>query len=263
MPEVRIAMDPMNPGQFFACCGLWELFDLLGATALAHFEVDERRPRQAQFVLQSDGELSLAAAVGALRAAKVEPIMHAEAKIAPIRIVVGGAALELDWWLDRFREKAERLKCWAARQTSLSIASELLRLLPADADERLLNYAAMTTTRFGVDPRSAWNSKDVGYSPNEHQQESASFPAVEMPAAVGLSGFRPGKRQRKSAGNFREWEYVYALWPEPLPRAVGRLACCAPWDGLGAVGYRFQLGKRGSFKFFQFSQAQERSDRRS
>jgi hypothetical protein len=258
MREVRIPMDPMNPGQFFACCGLWELFDLLGARALAHFEVDERRPRQARFVLQSDGELSLAAAVGALREAKVEALLHEEAGVAPIRIGIGAASLELDWWLDRFHEKAERLKCWAGQQTSLSIASKLMESLPVNAGEHLLSFTAMTTTRFGVDPRSAWNAKDVGYSPNEHQQESATFPAVEMLAAVGLSGFRPEKRQRKSAGDFREWEYVYALWREPLPRAVGRLACCAPWDGLGAVGYGFQLGKRGNYKVFRFSQAQDK-----
>jgi hypothetical protein len=254
MPEVRIPMDPINPGQFFACCGLWELFDLRGARALAHFEMDERRPRQAQFVLQSECDLPLAAAVGELREAKVEAIMPAEASIAPIRIGLGAASLELDWWLDRFHEKAERLKCWAGQQTSLSIVSELLKLLPANADERLLGYTAMTTTRFGVDPRSAWSAKDVGYSPNEHQQESASFPAVELLAALGLSGFRPERRARKSAGSFREWEYVYALWPAALPRAVGRLACCAPWNGLGAVGYRFQLGKRGNYKVFRFSQ---------
>ena len=262
MADLRIPMDTVNPGQFFACCGLWELFDLRGARALAHFEMDERRPRQAQFVLKSDGELSLAATVGGLREAKVEAIPPWEKSIAPIRIGYGLTLLELDWWLDRFREKAERLKCWAGQQTSLSIASELARLLPANADEALLNYTAMTTTRFGVDPRSAWNATDVGYSPNEHQQESATFPAVEMLAAVGLGGFRPERRRRESAGKY-VWEYVYALWPAPLPRAVGRLACCAPWDGLGASGYRFQLGKRGNYKVFRFSQAKERSDKRS
>jgi CRISPR-associated protein Csb3 len=247
-------MDPMNPGQFFACCGLWELFDLREARALAHFEMDERRPRQAEFVLQGESELSLAAVVNALREAKVEPMPHEQESIAPVRIRLGEASVELDWWLDSFHEKAGRLKCWAGQQTSLSIASELVKRLPADADARLLNHAAMTTTRFGVDPRSAWSAKDVGYSPNEHQQESASFPAVELLAATGLSGFRPARRERKSAGNFREWEYVYALWPRPLPRVVARLACCAPWDGLGALAYRFELGKRGNYKVFRFSQ---------
>jgi CRISPR-associated protein Csx14 len=253
MPEVRIPMDPMNPGQFFACCGLWELFDLRGASALAHFEVDEWRPRKAEFVLNMEGKLSLTATVGSLREAKVEASQHEEKSIAPIRIDYGGILLELDWWLDRFREKADGLKCWAGQQTSLSIVSELVKLLPAEADESLLNYTAMTTTRFGVDPRSAWNAADVGYSPNEHQQESATFPVVEMLAAVGLGGFRPERRKR---------EYSYALWPAPLPRAVGRLAFCAPWDGLRAHSYRFQLGKRGNYKVFRFSQVDERSDSR-
>lgn len=264
MPEVRIPMDPMNPGQFFACCGLWELFDLRGARALAHFEMDERRPRRAEFVLESDGELSLAATVDGLGGAKVTAGPHEESSeksIAPIRIDYGGKVIELDWWMDRFREKAEGLKCWAGQQTSLSIAVELVKLLPAKADEALLNYTAMTTTRFGVDPRSAWNAADVGYSPNEHQQDSATFPAVEMLAAVGLGGFRPEPLPTPPKVRQRR-QYPYALWPAPLPRAVGRLAFCAPWDGLGARGYRFQLGKRGNYKVFQFSEADERSDGR-
>jgi CRISPR-associated protein Csb3 len=210
--------------------------------------------------LESAGELLIGAAVDTLREADVEAITDGpcEKSVAPIRIGYGDSSLELDWWLDRFREKAERLKCWAGQQTSLSITSELKQLLPADAGEDLLNYTAMTTTRFGVDPRSAWNAADVGYSPNEQGQEAATFPAVEMLAAVGLGGFRPEKRTERSG---TEW-YTYALWPQPLSRTVARLACCAPWDGLGASAYRFQLGKRGNYKVFRFSQAQERSDTR-
>ena len=34
MPELRIPFDPCNPGQFYACCGLIELFELSGAQTL-------------------------------------------------------------------------------------------------------------------------------------------------------------------------------------------------------------------------------------
>ena len=76
MPELRIPMDPMNPGQFFACCGLWELLTLRGATVVAHFEVQERRPRRGGFVLRSDGELPLTDAIRELRQATVQALEH-------------------------------------------------------------------------------------------------------------------------------------------------------------------------------------------
>ena len=59
MPSLHIAMDPLNPGQFYACCGLIELFELSGTKILSHFELDPHRPRKAEFVLFSDDELNL------------------------------------------------------------------------------------------------------------------------------------------------------------------------------------------------------------
>jgi len=254
MPELRIPMDPMNPGQFFACCGLWELFDLRGARAMAHFEVDHERPRRGEFVVKSGQELLLAEAIRELHEARLEVIEQAEEKIRPISFEYGGKKVELDWWLDRFRDHAGEFKCWAGQLTSVNIASELIQRLPTKADAMLLSFSVMTKKRFGVDPRSAWNAADVGYSPDKQNEDAATFPAVEMLAAVGLCGFRPEKRKG---------EYAYALWLAPLPRAVARLACCAPWEGLPVRAHRFKLGKRGSNKFFRFSQAEERSDNRS
>src|SRR6266446_4280053 len=37
-PAIRIAVDPTNPGQFFACCGLLELADRLWQGAEGWFE---------------------------------------------------------------------------------------------------------------------------------------------------------------------------------------------------------------------------------
>ena len=39
---IRITVDPTNPGQFFACCGLLELADRLWPGAEGWFETDDR-----------------------------------------------------------------------------------------------------------------------------------------------------------------------------------------------------------------------------
>jgi CRISPR-associated protein Csx14 len=259
MPELRIPMDPTNPGQFFACCGLWELMEIRSGQALAHFETDPTRPRQGVFRLEGDGITKPGPAIADLRAAEIAGVAFAEKAIAPVTVRYAGSMLELNWWLDPFGQSAEPLKCWAGQQTSLSVALGLLQKLPENADCNLLKFAAMTSTRFGVDPRSAWNAADVGYSPNEHQQESSTFPAVELLAAIGLQGFRPLEIRNSE----RKREYRYALWHDPLPRAVAALACCEPWEGLRAHRYRFELGKRGNYKVFRYSQPEERNNGRS
>jgi CRISPR-associated protein Csx14 len=251
MRETWIPIDPMNPGQYFACCGLWELAERQGQRVLTRFAVDPQRPRQGTFSMITDGPLELAGIISALRAGKPSGLAAREKTIAPVLLDWVHGRLQLDWWLDPFWDKASPLKCWAGQQTSEGIVSELLGKLPAKTDEGLLNFAAMTSTRFGVDPRSAWLAADLGYSPNEQGQEAATFPAVELLAAIGLTGFRPANRNQRS--------YGYSLWTAPLPRVAARLACCEPWDGLNVRTYRFGLGKRGSYKFFRFSEVDEGS----
>src|SRR5215831_10930731 len=51
MPELRARLDPCNPGQFYACCGLFEIAAAQCTGAAARFVCDEDRPRAAEFVV--------------------------------------------------------------------------------------------------------------------------------------------------------------------------------------------------------------------
>lgn len=251
MAELRIQLDPCNPGQFYACCGLIELFDLGGAKTLSKFEVDWGTPRQASFVLISDSPLALRSVAQAIRGAKYTPLPRPEAEnktpekdsIAPARVSIFGKDITLDWWLEWFHHKPRQLKCWAGQVTTQKLVSTLPSLVAAG--DLSFDEGALTTTRFGIDPRSAWVALDLGYSPNEQGQESRTYPAVEMLGAFGLQGFRP-------AGSRAE-DFSYYLWSSPLPRLVAQTACAKPWNGLSSAAYRFSLGERGSYKFFSFA----------
>ena len=248
MSELRIQIDPCNPGQFYACCGLLELAELSGRETLSRFFTDEHRPREAAFGVESGGDLFLELIVDAIRNAKF--VSGASDKppyndsIAPAAVHIFDHDVQLDWWLDEFHDRATALKCWAGQVTTHKLTQELPKLL--SADEASLDASGFTSTRFGIDPRSAWVALNLGYSPNEQGQESRTYPLVELLAAFGLQGFRPdGDRAR----GFR-----YALWLEPLPHIVARSASCEPWDGLPSARYRFRLGQRGSYKFFDFAE---------
>jgi len=250
MPELKIQFDPCNPAQFYACCGLAELAELAGNPSHSRFIVESKRPRQAEFILQTETVLDFGNVVENLKQAEYRPLRREKAEnppqkdsIAPIEAVIFEQKVVLDWWLDDFHEKAKPLKCWAGQVTTQKLFSELPKLLRTDAPS--FAAEAFTSTRFGIDPRSAWVALDLGYSPNEQGQESQTYPLVELLGAFGLQGFRP-------AGS-RAQGFDYHLWLSPLPCTVARLAAAQPWQGLRTAGYKFHLGERGSYKVFCFS----------
>jgi len=193
---IRIRVDVANPGQFFACCGLLELAHLLWPGVEGWF---------------GDGEFLIA--VSGTASGRVEDILvqlcnsriepdesRGEAALHPVRLALPGKAppgslgLTLDWWIDSNGTKT-RLKLWAGQQTSLHIVSELQAALARLDTQRpageMLDNPMPLTGRFGVDPRAAWNALDMGFSPNDQKMKVATYPAVELLAAVGLQRCRP------------------------------------------------------------------------
>jgi hypothetical protein len=123
MSEIRIKLDPCNPGQFYACCGLIELLELAGARTLSRFYADSCRPRDAEFVVRCEDGLSLDAVLKAIknadfRSGKTDKPPYKDA-IAPVSISIFGRKMELDWWLNEFHDQATPLKCWARDSASI------------------------------------------------------------------------------------------------------------------------------------------------
>ncbi len=249
MPEnLSIRMDPLNPGHFFACCGLMELLNIGNPGLEAHFSVENRRPREGRFNLPASPS-SLPPLIAALRSSNLSFVPHENETVRPASLQAADfGELLLDWWLDEFQERAISLKCWAGQVTTRNLFEELIPLLdPKTAGESLFYAPQLTKAKFGVDPRSAWNALDLGFSPNEHGRDAATFVAVEILAAIGLQSFRPDYSSRKGV--------PYSLWLVPLPAPVARVAFAQPWDGLKAVKYAFRIEKRGqSYKYFTFAQ---------
>jgi CRISPR-associated protein Csb3 len=212
---------------------------------------DDAKLRQAEFVVEGNELPGLGMILGALREAKFKLIEEGEQSVWPVRLSIAGEVFVLDWWLDAFREKPSNLKCWAGQVTTRKLFEELLQLIVPDCGaDGLMTAAAMSKSKFGVDPRSAWNALDFGFSPDVHKKDAATYPAVEMLAAVGLQGFRPKVNRRVGA---------FHLWTIPLPLAVARMGAVAAWDGLPRFDYRFLIAKRGqSYKYFALAEFIER-----
>lgn len=246
MNKLDLPLDPCNPGQFYACCGLLDLCHFFGISTLSHFEVDVNRPRPALFVLASEAQLDLRSLLTAGAHATYETIndCEAEASVKPVRVHLPTCETELDWWLDDFRQKPSSFKCWAGQVTSAKLFKELPRLIDVEASTASVFLSARASkSKFGVDPRSAWNALDFGYSPNEQGQDAATFPAVEILAGFGLQTFRPPLTKRDNV--------CFHLWRKPLPRLAAMQAAAGGWPGASLTSFQFSIAKRGqSYKFF-------------
>lgn len=256
--DLRIQLDPLNPGQFYACCGLLELAGLERGPVVSHFEQEPGRPRAAWFHLRDVSDGFLSETLGLLRGAASSLIFdeNCEASISPAILRFGEHEVELDWWLDAFREKPTRLKCWAGQVTTRKLFEELLALLDSDASGTdLFQRSRLTKSKFGVDPRAAWNARDFGYSPNEHGVDSETFVAVEVLAAIALQTFRPTVPGRRRTT-------LYHLWTAELPLCVARNAANVAWEGLPHDAFQFSIGSRGqSYKFFRFAEAARQEEK--
>lgn len=255
MPELVIPIDPLNPGHFYACCGLVELFQHQQDWLESRFFYTARRPRHGQFELRGDRPFDLVSLISTLASASYDPIAieggedtdEDASKIAAVRFSSPLATFSLDWWLNEFHTRATSLKCWGGQMTSQGIFTELAaNLNSSPTPESLFSDSRPVTSRFGVDPRSSWTTIDAGYSLNEQNHSPLSFPAVELLSAFGLQRFRPGSASRDKVS--------YHLWGDWLHHSLAGLAANQPWDGLAAFSCQFQIMKRGQgYKYLTFA----------
>ncbi len=269
-------VDLLNPGEFFACCGIFELADRLWPGAEAWF-ADEPdgfcvmlgpgqhlRPveqlcddlaRCSLGVLMEEGERSeLAALSGIPKKNRTQEQqdrlgqLQSRERVAPI-LLGDPFQLRLDWWNDE--EDAGALKTWAGQQSAFVIARSMQDAL-RDADRRgcrLLQYACTTSNEpFYFDARRAWTALDAGFSADALDLSIETRPAVELLALVGLQRFRPVREGS---------QFSYSTWGKPCPPSVARAAACGAISLGRRRTYQFSLynrDRRGRYKGFSYAQ---------
>lgn len=241
-PSITVAVDPTNPGQFFACCGLLELADRLWPGAEGWFAADGR-----EFRIGWDGGKH--GTLGEL----IEAIGHAELihtrpddpYSSPFVIGSPFRPLSVDWW-ETDITGAKDLKVWAGTMESYGIA---LAMQHAMRDERFrksdlfdIGMVVMNPDDpgkkkepFYYDSRRAPNahSRDTGFSANDLGLTSTASPAVELLCVIGLQVARPANTSQLRV-------YDYFTWPIPLPENLMLSASCGALALPGRRGYRFE-----------------------
>lgn len=238
-PSISVNVDPTNPGQFFACCGLLELADRLWPDGEGWFAEGNR-----EFHVVAGGDL--AELVGAVSAAELElvddDIYSGRVKIGkPFRLLV------LDWWHEfGGRPDAKDLKVWAGTMESHGIAHAMQNAM-RDAkflSPNLFNVGMVVPNPddakkkkepYYFDARRASNahSRDVGFSANALDLTTTACPAVEFLCLVGLQRCLPAKTSEPRI-------YDYFTWSEPLGPALLPAAVSGLLPRVGSRGYRFE-----------------------
>lgn len=226
-PNIRINVDPTNPGQFFACCGLLELADRLWPGAEGWFAEGGR-----EFRIAWDGEKrgTLEELVRSLFRADCRPVDLEDSTSTPIEIRLPSRTLWLDWWKDEVSGGKE-LKTWAGTMESYRIAGALKQALD---DPRLYSKAIFDAGMIVYDPENPMkkvepfyfdsrrcpnaHSRDVGFSANDLQFTTLAHPAVELLCLVGLQRALPARTSQPRVFDYCTW--CIPLAPELILAAV-------------------------------------------
>jgi CRISPR-associated protein Csb3 len=224
---MRVRVDPGNPGQFFACCGLLELAERVGG-AEGWFERSGKTfcvqaiNRSAEFtaltVLQSvascqltntmtanevmrRGELPLLRkrATGA-QAAQIEELAAEQTVLdtlwreSPV-LLPEPLNLRIDWFVDK-RGGGSTFKTWAGQQSVLDIARGLQTTLTGDIvtappEDCLLAAAGSDcrTFNFDSDFASLGSDLDLGFSLDPLRSSRATSVEVRPRPAIELLAF--------------------------------------------------------------------------
>lgn len=205
---IRLDVDLTNPGQFFGCCGVFELAQRLWPGVTAYFE-------EAHFVT-SDGDLN--ELITKTTRAPLEVLETHNQTSSALRLTQP-FDLRLDWW------KVERgLKTWAGRMSVDRIAMSLQRDLPATVDNGFFDSGHVVIGADGnkvepyyFDGRRGASALplDVGFSPDALSLETVAFSATEFFTLIGLQRFRPLEVKLRV--------YRYRAWRAALPVTLAAL----------------------------------------
>jgi CRISPR-associated protein Csb3 len=255
-PAIRVRVDPANPGQFFACCGLLELADRLWGGAEGWFETHAfnfclcpTRASRNTAPPNLIGEIARCRLTNTMTGPQLHrlhelssmPMKHGEDSLlleeekktlnrirreAPL-VLHDPFNLRLDWYVDE-RAGGDALKTWAGQQSVLDIAQGMKgpmeaggwAVAPAEDWFSLASDTESLPFNFDSNLGGLGSDRDVGFSFDPLKMiRVVTRPLVELGAFVGLERFRPMRIERQN-------RHRYSTWSDPLVPELAAAAAC-------------------------------------
>jgi hypothetical protein len=218
--ELVLKINRMNPAEYFASLGVLELLSQQDPDLLSHFAGEGVL---VDFCAASAKDIALPD----LRRLSVETLPFDDPYTAPVSC--GG--LELNWWLDVYREKGNVLKLWAGTTTPCMMLKNYQSLMQGEC---ALNFNVKTKTKstFNLDTRASRDPLTTGYSQKDAGEASVLYPYAEFLCAIGLQNFRPPLKPLR-----------YFTWARPVRVSVAHAACRQDVPGLHSQGCEVSFAK--------------------
>ena len=270
---LRVRVDPTNPGQFFACCGLLELADRIWDGAEGWFEDDRchfcmhplHSPATADRIViafsnliadcplantMTESELQRRTDLSSIPKKQLQdnPLLESEKKAldalwreAPI-LLRDRLNVRIDWFLDE-RAGGNTFKTWAGQQSVIELACGMQKAANSSdwksipAEEWLFKRASSDCLPFNFDSDlgGIGADRDVGFSFDPLKNiRVQTRPLLELLAFVGLQRFRPIKISEEN--RYRFW-----LWFDPMVPEVAATAACGLLESTRSQGFEFRL----------------------
>lgn len=265
---IRVKIDPSNPGQFFACCGLLELADRCWSRASGYFVSSGEEfiivgsdglPGNAAEVLRSDltscqinstlSDEELDQLRKLLNQKKTSRKPDDEAEKQRLTDMWERERLYLtrpfdlwiDWWGDT-RAGGSKFKTWAGKQLlrdlvrglQAGIAGNAWRSVAPEVWFDQIVSDGSLPLYFDSDIGRQSASLDVGFSLDALKVRGDTRPMIELAAFIGLQRFRPLPDRGTET-------FTYFQWTQPLPPMLAAVACCGCLSGFSGRAFDFRL----------------------
>ena len=252
---IRVPVDPTNPGQFFACCGLLEVADRLSSGAEGWFD-------GACFLISTPSRaVSLIEVLSAARAMQLsengpDPSSDEEddesdnSEADKPLTIISPIQLRLDWWKDK------SLKTWAGSMDASRIFVAMCgaidpnnsdpfnqgrvvfdpdRSLPDSANQKKRLKRPNKREPFYLDARrgASAQSIDVGFAPDSLNLTTTAYPVVEVFCLIGLQRCRPMPTSTPRI-------FDYSTWSIPLGSCVIPAAVSGLLTPMATRMFRFE-----------------------
>jgi len=219
--ELVLNINRMNPAEYYASLGVLELLSHTNSDLHSHFKGEGNL---VDFCIASETDI----AMPDLRMLSVEALPFNDPYTAPVRC----SGLELNWWLDVYKEsKDNRVALWAGTTSPMAMLTNYQSLMQGECS---LEFNVMTRTKstFNLDTRASRDPLAMGYSQKDAGEPSVLYPFTEFLAAFGLQNFRPRLKPLR-----------YFTWARPVRVSVAHAACRQEVPGLRSQGCEVSFAK--------------------
>jgi hypothetical protein len=246
----RVRVNPANPGQYFACCGLLELADRFWGGAEGWFDENMFYVRPMDPSRSIDFDLPpLLNAIGNATLTADNP----DDELSTPLTILDPFNMKLNWWEDSYTI-GKQLKVWAGTMNGFQISKSMQKLLLNHQlqTENLFDYAAIvynaTDSSKKIEPYYfdsrrgiTSHSLDIGFSSDAIGIKSIAYPTVEFLCLIGLQRILP----MSTATNYL---YKYNTWSFPLSAQIAQIGALGLLEDENKYCFTFFVAFRTSRK---------------